>query len=106
MADPSTKPVQWLTTAPNPRLPMTGYDAGQRGWKLHAVLALDSETFQDLGRATALCGLRPSHGWDLDMFIQSRCIRCIEVAKRIGQYVEARQDRIDAIARRGRREKK
>lgn len=26
---------QWVTTAPNPRSPATGFDAGQRGWKPH-----------------------------------------------------------------------
>ena len=39
----------WLTTAPNPRSPATGHNAGQRGWKLHAVRA---------GDALAMCAAR------------------------------------------------
>ena len=68
--------TQWLTTAPNPRSPATGYDAGQRGWKLHAVTAEDHETTVGIKRRAAACGLRPRHGWGLDMFIEDKCERC------------------------------
>ncbi len=73
--------IQWLTTAPNPRSPATGFDAGQRGWRLHAVRERpgDSLTKAFLGRA-ALCGLVPRHGWGLDMFIEDRCKNCVRVA--------------------------
>lgn len=67
---------QWLTTSPNPRSPATGVDAGQRGWRLHAVQAETTDTFMSIGRAVAACGLRPRHGWSLDMFITDRCKRC------------------------------
>lgn len=66
----STK-IHWLTTAPNPRSPATGSDAGQRGWKLHAVNADD-----DIGPRAAACGLKPRHGWSLDMFIKDKCCKC------------------------------
>lgn len=67
---------QWLTTAPNPRSSATGYDAGQRGWKLHAVKADDDVKFSDIRFESALCGCLPSHGWGLDMFIEDKCKRC------------------------------
>lgn len=67
--------MQWLTTAPNPRTPATGHDAGQRGWKLHAVFS-DSESFKDIRFNRAACGLQPGHGWSLDMFIEDKCQRC------------------------------
>jgi hypothetical protein len=72
---------QWLTTAPNPRVPATGPDAGQRGWKLHAVKAKASDKFFALGRRPAACGVRPAHGWDLDLFIDDKCARCERALK-------------------------
>lgn len=69
--------IQWLTTAPNPRCPATGYDAGQRGWRLHAV-ETDSNSFKEIRGVAAICGLVPSHGWGLDMFIEDKCKRCIK----------------------------
>ena len=68
--------LQWLTTAPNPRSPATGFDAGQRGWRLHAVEADDSASFESVKHKPSLCGLRPRHGWGLDCFIEMRCKRC------------------------------
>lgn len=66
----------WLTTAPNPRSRATGFDAGQRGWKLHAMPPGGGDTFKALGRKAALCGLRPAHG-SMDMFIEDKCARCL-----------------------------
>lgn len=69
--------IQWLTTAPNPRSPATGHDAGQRGWKLHAVeTEEDPATFKAVRYLPAACGLRPAHGWGLDLFITDRCKHC------------------------------
>ena len=68
--------IHWLTTSPNPRVPATGPDAGQRGWKLHAVEAPPGATFKDVRFRASLCGLRPRHGWGLDAFIEDRCERC------------------------------
>lgn len=70
--------IHWLTTAPNPRSPATGYDAGQRGWRLHAVEAPEKASFADTRAVRALCGLLPRHGWGLDLFIgdDARCQRC------------------------------
>jgi hypothetical protein len=69
--------IEWLTTEPNPRSPTTGFDAGQVGWKLHAVYCREGTTFGEIGRRPALCGLRPRWGWSLDMFIDERCKRCV-----------------------------
>lgn len=77
--------VEWLTTAPDPRTRATGHDAGQRGWKLHAVPAGATDTFTEVRDRTALCGLRPRHGWDLDMFIVDRCKRCVLKVKQLGR---------------------
>lgn len=66
----------WVTTAPNPRAYHGGPDAGQRGWKCHAFAATDTTTFEALRYQRALCGLRASHGWDVDLFITDKCKRC------------------------------
>jgi len=74
---------QWLTTQPNPNSSATGVNAGQRGWKTHAVISEPSENFiKDIKRRQAICGLRPRHGWGLDLFIEDKCERCL---KRIGR---------------------
>ena len=68
---------QWLTTAPNPLSRSFGtFDAGQRGWRLHAVRATAETKFDQIKGQSALCGLIPRHGWDLDMFVTDRCKRC------------------------------
>lgn len=69
--------IHWVTTAPNPRRPATGFDAGQTGWKLHAVEAEAHATFDAVRTRTAACGLRARHGWGLDMFIEDKCARCL-----------------------------
>lgn len=67
----------WLTTAPNPSARSTGFDAGQRGWRLHYVREATPEgSFKDVRFRSALCGLQPAHGWGLDLFIEDRCTRC------------------------------
>lgn len=69
--------AEWFTTMPNPRTSATGHDAGQRGWKLHAVELHGGErTFGEIRRCKAACGLVPAHGWSLDLFIDARCERC------------------------------
>jgi len=70
--------IQWLTTAPNPRSPATGVDAGQRGWVQHAVVADDDASFKDIKGVRSLCGLKPAHGWGLDLFIESKCKKCLK----------------------------
>lgn len=67
---------RWLTTNPNPRTPATGVDAGQRGWRLHAIEASAETTLFEARGLRAACGLRPRHGWGLDMFINDHCKRC------------------------------
>lgn len=76
--------MHWVTTEPNPRSPATGHAAGQRGWKLHYVPS-DEETFVGLRYTAALCGLRPRHGWGLDMFIEDKCARCLRALKKEGK---------------------
>lgn len=75
----------WATTAPNPRHPGTGYDAGQRGWRLHLVEGGKTDwVMGNRYKAPALCGLIPSHGWGLDLFIDTPCQRCEAIAERMG----------------------
>ena len=73
---------QWLTTAPNPRVRGYGADDGQRGWRVHAVIAPSTATFQDLRNIPALCGLLPRHGWGMDLFVEEKCKRCVDAAAR------------------------
>ena len=73
---------QWLTTAPNPRSHVTGHpDAGQRGWRTHAVRAEDTDTLGAIRYRRAACGLLPSHGWCADLFIEQKCARCERALK-------------------------
>ncbi len=67
---------QWLTTEPNPRSPATGFDAGQRGWKMHYVAGVGNEDTLPIKGKRAACGLRPRHGFSLDLFIEDKCQRC------------------------------
>jgi hypothetical protein len=71
-----TNTVHWVTTAPNPRTPATGHDAGQRGWKQHAVVAPADATFTQIKGKQALCGRHAAHGWGMDLFIEDKCMQC------------------------------
>lgn len=77
--------MAWLTTAPSPRSPDTGHDAGQRGWRMHAVPAAESETLSGVGGRRAACGLRPRHGWGADLFIERKCERCLAALRRVAK---------------------
>ena len=83
--------IWWLTTAPNPRSPATGFDAGRRGWKQHAVEAPSEASFKDVRLIPAACGLLPAHGWDLDLHSEQmdKCIRCLmrQESKKEDRYV-------------------
>ena len=68
---------QWLTTAPNPHSSATGFDAGQTGWRTHAVLVSLKGTRNLYRRARAACGLLPAHGWAMDLFIERKCASCL-----------------------------
>ena len=72
--------LHWLTTAPNPRSSATGYDGGQKGWKLHAI-ETDSDSFKEIRWERAVCGLQARHGWGLDMFIEDKCEKCLKRLK-------------------------
>ena len=89
------KRVLWFVTAPDPRHPGTGYDAGQRGWRLHAVdreqLAIeakriDGDRYQKGRRpkTRAMCGTRPAHGWGHDLYIEEMCTRCLGKLEPLG----------------------
>lgn len=71
-----------VTTAPNPRAFSGGYDAGQRGWRLHLVEGEASDNFPALPRR-ALCGTWAAHGWGLDLFIDQECARCTRAFARL-----------------------
>ena len=70
------KKYQWVTTAPNPRSPASG-------WKLHAIIADGTDSFKSLKFHVALCGLRPSHGWWLDLFIEDECAKCLRAIEKL-----------------------
>lgn len=80
------------TTMPNPAVISWTPDAGQRGWKRH-IVELGQQTvqrlrgypkLQTLDVSPALCGLRPAHGWGIDLFIDDACVRCVRIAERRG----------------------
>ena len=69
----------WLTTGPNPKSSRTGFDAGQRGWRKHAINKdwITTKTkFEELKNVKSVCGLLPAHGWSDDLFIEEKCKRC------------------------------
>lgn len=72
----------WGTTLPHPtkKAHRHGADDGQVGWKLHAFPVEEDGTHEK--RAQSLCGLRPRHGWGLDLFIDERCTRCDAIMDR------------------------
>lgn len=85
MTAPAAQPttILYTVTGANPRSPATGWDAGQRGWRLHAIEVKDGEAQSAYHKRPSLCGLSPSHGWGFDMFIDTHCTRCMTaIAKR------------------------
>lgn len=78
-----TEAWQWLTTYPNPRVRGYGADDGQRGWRTHAVWADNAAEFGDIRRNASACGIRPAHGWGMDMFIDRKCARCVKALTKI-----------------------
>jgi hypothetical protein len=68
--------IHWITTAPSPHVFSSSPDAGQRGWKLHAVEGPTDATFTQLRYERSLCGVFAKHGWSLDLFIEDKCKRC------------------------------
>lgn len=97
------KPIQWLTTAPHPnhhKWKTCEVDAGQRGWRTHAVRADDKETLEVIARRRSLCGLKPSHGWGVDLFIDLKCSRCERIAKANHQHAMTPSHPTDETERR------
>lgn len=76
--------IVFCTTSPNPRVRASGPDCGQKGWRLHAVYGLPLDSFESLKRSRALCGVRPRHGWGIDLFIEDPCLRCVAKAMSLG----------------------
>ena len=83
--------IEWLVTSPHPKHSGAGWDSGIRGWKLHAVIdpKYDIEpSVWDLkgpmrSKTRALCGLRPRHGWGVDLFIEDECERCAAIVEKL-----------------------
>lgn len=81
---PTPDGYQWLNTGFNPRASPFGFDAGRTGWKFHAVQSSPKQTFGSLENKTAACGMRPRHGWTLDLFmdeddeVAGKCVRCLK----------------------------
>ena len=73
---------QFVTTSPDPTVRAFGPDAGQSGWRLHIIKALDTDTVASVRRHPALCGVRPAHGWCLDLFIDRPCAPCMRALMR------------------------
>lgn len=96
---PGRPPIQWLTTAPNPRyLDKThGADQGQRGWRLHAIEAHPETSLGEVRYKSAFCGVLPGNGWGLDLFIDQKCARCVRVLARLRGLDAA--GRAEALAR-------
>lgn len=74
--------VQWLNAETNPRIRATGFNAGRSAWKFHAVLSDPRQKFEEIKGVHALCGLKPRHGWGMDLFmdiddeVAGRCLKC------------------------------
>lgn len=75
----SASDYQWLTTALNPRTPLSE----PRGWRLHAVKVPKEGKFSAIRFTAALCGLTPRHGWGSDLFIEDACERCNAAMERL-----------------------
>lgn len=75
--------IEWLTTSPNPRVISHTNDAGQRGWKTHAVNMGEKTNLSEVKYRTALCGIIPRHGWGMDLFIEDKCTRCIKALAKL-----------------------
>ena len=98
-AAPDNSRIFWMTTAPNPSSPATGYDAGRRGWKLHAVVVGPGEDeLANAGLIPSLCGRHPTHGWDIDLFVTDPCSRCRAAARALGAYQERATGRFDDVS--------
>lgn len=80
----STK-IQWLTTG------SVSADS-PRGWRLHAVRAEDQETSKGIRCRSAECGMIPAHGWDLDLFIEKKCVRCLRATGLVCPTCKGRGD--------------
>lgn len=79
--------VQWLTTSPNPRVVCHTEDDGQRGWRVHALI-LSDKGVKSATRIASLCGLRPAHGWGMDLFVARPCERCVAKLRKLGGIVD------------------
>lgn len=75
-------PIQWLTTLPSGKAHTCETDDGVTGWRTHAVEADEATLFKDIRDRRALCGLRPRHGWGMDLFIEDKCARCRRVLEK------------------------
>ena len=78
LVGPVPAKYEWLTTCLNPRTPLSE----PRGWRTHAVLVPAGAKFDEIKKLRSLCGLRPRHGWGMDLFIEEPCARCSDIFDR------------------------
>lgn len=80
--------LDWFVTAPNPRVAMVAQnaDAGQRGWRLHALMVNggNADTLTSIKHYRSACGISPPHGWTIDMLIEQKCERCERALLKFG----------------------
>lgn len=74
--------IHWLSTYPSGKAHTCEADDGNTGWKLHAVEAPANLSAKEVGKIRAFCGLRPKHGWGVDLFIEDHCSRCEQALER------------------------
>jgi len=67
---------EWLTTNPRPGTSALLSNTAQTGWKMHAIVAKESDSPEDVRFLSAACGLRARHGWGVDFHITEKCTRC------------------------------
>lgn len=68
--------MEWLTTRPSGRAHTVECDEGRTGWRLHAVDVARGAKFEDIRNVRSVCGLKPAHGWDMDLFVETPCKKC------------------------------
>lgn len=76
----------WWSTAPNPDRDY-GPDQGQQGFRLHAVASPTSSPYDIKSYTPSLCGLTPTRGWGVDLFVDQPCTRCVRSALKHGVWL-------------------
>lgn len=45
---------------------------------IHAVFT-NSDSFNEIKSVASICGIRPKYGWDDDLFMETKCERCLKI---------------------------